>query len=239
MILDGTYSAGEKLPAERVLAEEFAVSRPSLREAIQNLVAKGLVERRQGGGNFICNHQQSQINDPLFALIARNPESQFDLLEFRHSLEGMAAYYAALRGQIEDYQNLQRALNALPPMDEAKVEDMAEVLAEFYLVMAQASHNIVLLQVMRTMRELLQDNIAKNLALLRPYPDEWQKIAQQREEIVAAIIARNPEKARDASHAHLDFIEQTLITINQRSAKFDRTLRRIEVSERVAPNTQR
>ncbi len=49
MILEGTLKSGERLPAERVLAEQFGVSRPSLREAIQKLVAKGLLVSRQGG----------------------------------------------------------------------------------------------------------------------------------------------------------------------------------------------
>src|SRR6056300_564993 len=117
LILDGSFVAGQKLPAERMLAEQFNVSRPSLREAIQNLQAKGLVERKQGGGTFVNAKLNSNMTDPLLELVATRPETQFDLLEFRHALEGMAAYYAALRGQPEDYQNLERAwlaLDALP-----------------------------------------------------------------------------------------------------------------------------
>jgi Transcriptional regulators len=53
MILEGTLKAGERLPAERALAEQFGVSRPSLREAIQKLAAKGLLVSRQGGGNYV------------------------------------------------------------------------------------------------------------------------------------------------------------------------------------------
>lgn len=48
MVLEGSLRAGERLPAERVLAEQFGVSRPSLREAIQKLSAKGLLVSRQG-----------------------------------------------------------------------------------------------------------------------------------------------------------------------------------------------
>jgi GntR family transcriptional repressor for pyruvate dehydrogenase complex len=59
MILDGTLLAGQKLPPERELALEFDVSRPSLREAIGNLQARGLVERKQGGGTFVNrNHDR-------------------------------------------------------------------------------------------------------------------------------------------------------------------------------------
>ncbi len=56
LILEGTLRPGEKLPPERELAKQFDVSRPSLREAIQRLEAKGLLLRRQGGGTF-CSEQ--------------------------------------------------------------------------------------------------------------------------------------------------------------------------------------
>ncbi|NEU36631.1 GntR family transcriptional regulator, partial [bacterium LRH843] len=51
MILEGALQPGERLPPERVLAERFGVSRPSLREAVQRLAARGLLKSRQGGGN--------------------------------------------------------------------------------------------------------------------------------------------------------------------------------------------
>ena len=114
MILDGTLLAGQKLPPERELALEFDVSRPSLREAIGNLQARGLVERKQGGGTFVNRNLNAAMKDPLMDLVSQRPETQFDLLEFRHALEGMAAYYAALRGQPEDYEALKQALNELP-----------------------------------------------------------------------------------------------------------------------------
>ena len=56
MIVDGRFSAGEKLPSERELAQRFNVSRQSLREAIQKLEAKGLIDRRQGGGTFVSEN---------------------------------------------------------------------------------------------------------------------------------------------------------------------------------------
>ena len=82
MILDGSLLAGQKLPPERELAEQFQVSRPSLREAIGNLQARGLVERKQGGGTFVSRQLNAAMTDPLMALISGRPETQFDLLEF-------------------------------------------------------------------------------------------------------------------------------------------------------------
>lgn len=230
MILDGTLLAGQQLPPERELAQEFDVSRPSLREAIGNLQARGLVERKQGGGTFISRDLNASMTDPLMALISRRPETQFDLLEFRHALEGMAAYYAALRGQPEDYQALRSALEELPTpgKDESKREQ-AEALGRFYIIMARASHNMVLLHVMSTMQSMLIENIERNLEMLALHTTVVDDIARQRREIVEAIASRDPEAARQACNAHLAFIEKTLLDINQRDSRVQRALRRLEI----------
>lgn len=252
MILDGTLVAGEKLLPERLLAEKFQVSRPSLREAIQNLQAKGLVERKQGGGTFIRQNLSAKMTDPLSALVASRPETQFDLLEFRHALEGMAAYYAALRGQPEDYRALNNALNSLPSLHKSEAQPKnaeakqkvsaqnkvrtdtqqeAEALVEFYLTMAKASHNMMLLHVMRSMQGMLVDNIKRNLEMLRDGADVEAQIREQRHAIVQAISSQDPEAARKASNKHLGFVESTLLDINKRDVKLQRAMRRIEVKE--------
>nr|WP_136250301.1 GntR family transcriptional regulator [Ningiella ruwaisensis] len=240
MILDGTLTAGEKLLPERMLAEKFQVSRPSLREAIQNLTAKGLIERKQGGGTFVTKSLNKAMTDPLMELVATRPETQFDLLEFRHALEGMAAYYAALRGQEDDYKAITDSLYALQTLSgesseveaaEIKATREATALSDFYLTMAKASHNMVLLHVMRTMQPMLVDNIQRNFAMLRAGAEDInsveQKIQQQRKDIVDAIVKRDPIMARSASHKHLEYIEKTLLDINQRNANVQRSLRRL------------
>lgn len=230
MILDGSLLAGQQLPPERELAAEFEVSRPSLREAIGNLQARGLIERKQGGGTFISRNLNAAMTDPLMALIHRRPETQFDLLEFRHALEGMAAYYAALRGQPEDYIALQDALAKLPePKKADSKRALAEALGEFYIIMTRASHNMVLLHVMSTMQAMLVDNIEKNLDMLALHTDVLEDIAKQRKVIVQAIASRDPEAARQECYQHLAFIEKTLLAVNQRDSKMQRALRRLEI----------
>ncbi len=230
MILDGQFLAGQKLPPERQLAEQFNVSRPSLREAIQKLETRGLLSRRQGGGTYVSENLTPKVTDPLMALIAAHPESQFDLLEFRHALEGMAAYYAALRGDSDDFAALNQALAKTElAYKEGCIEKQAEALVEFYLCMAKGSHNGVLLHVMGNLLDVLQENIASNLAMLTQRPEEFDRIHQQRKQIVAAIVSGNPESARQASNEHLGFIEQTLLQINREDSNMQRALRRIEV----------
>jgi GntR family transcriptional repressor for pyruvate dehydrogenase complex len=229
MILDGRLLAGQKLLSERTLAEQFAVSRPSVREAIQKLEAKNLVERKQGGGTFVKPRLNELITDPLLLLLSDKPEMQFDLLEFRHALEGMAAYYAALRGQPEDYQALESALDALP-VDSTDKSQEAVALVNFYLTMAKAAHNMVLQHVMRSLQSMLQDNIQRNLEVLAKHADAAQNIKRQRRSIVQAILAGDPEQARKASNEHLAYIEDTLLNINRQDMRMQRALRRIEVN---------
>ncbi|WP_293752437.1 GntR family transcriptional regulator [uncultured Paraglaciecola sp.] len=229
MILDGRLLAGQKLLSERTLAEQFAVSRPSVREAIQKLEAKNLVERKQGGGTFVKPRLNELITDPLLLLLSDKPEMQFDLLEFRHALEGMAAYYAALRGQPEDYQALESALDALPTDSTDKSQEAA-ALVNFYLTMAKAAHNMVLQHVMRSLQSMLQDNIQRNLEVLAKHADAAQNIKRQRRNIVQAILAGDPEQARKASNEHLAYIEDTLLNINRQDMRMQRALRRIEVN---------
>ncbi|MBU2979393.1 GntR family transcriptional regulator [Alteromonas sp. C1M14] len=234
MILDGTLLAGQQLPPERELAMQFDVSRPSLREAIGNLQARGLVERKQGGGTFVSRNLNAAMTDPLMALISRRPETQFDLLEFRHALEGMAAYYAALRGQPEDYKALQAALDNLPaPAPGESKRALAEAVGEFYMVMARASHNMVLLHVMSTMQTMLVENIERNFDMFALHHDDETdingEVTRQRKEILAAIASRDPEAARQACNAHLALIEKTLLAINQRDSRVQRALRRLEI----------
>ncbi|MBC3765319.1 pyruvate dehydrogenase complex transcriptional repressor PdhR [Neptunicella marina] len=229
MLLSGSMVAGQKLPSERELAVQFDVSRPSLREAIQKLEAKGLLYRKQGGGTYVKDNADPIANQPLMALLSANPESQYDLLEFRHALEGIAAYYAALRAQKDDLDKIEFAYQLVKKSWDDNIEVQAQSLVKFYLAMAQASHNAVLLHIVSAMQPMLQDNIARNLKVLAEHSDCGDKLRVQRHKILQAIVSGDPEGARHASNEHLAFIEETLLNINRQSSQMQRTLRRIEI----------
>ena len=163
MIIEGSLEPGEKLLPERELALQFEVSRPSLREAIQKLEAKGLVTRKQGGGTFVSKAIMKSFADPLFDLMANSNESQFDLLEFRHGMEGMASYYAAMRGTKADFDQIQAKHDHIGNCqleDDYRLE--AKAVYEFYVAICAASHNTLILHTARSMSALLIDNIEQN-----------------------------------------------------------------------------
>lgn len=228
LIIEGSLQPGEKLLPERELAKKYNVSRPSLREAIQKLEVKGLVTRKQGGGTFVSTKIMKAFSDPMFDLIANSKESQFDLLEFRHCIEGMASYYAAMRGNEMDFEKIQEKHNNI---GNSQLEDNfhleAEAVYEFYIAICAASHNVVILQTARSMAQLVIDNIEQNLTILAKRPDIFSKVTDYRKNLLEAIVSGQPKKAWGASHRHLTFIEEILLKLTQENSRIKRTLRRM------------
>lgn len=231
LILEGSLKPGQKLPAERELAKQFDVSRPSLREAIQKLEAKNLVTRRQGGGTYVSEQVLAGLSDPLFALMANNNESQFDLLEFRHGIEGMSAYYAAMRGTAADFDEIQRKhdnIGTVQLEEDYRLE--AQAVFEFYLAICAASHNAIILHLAHSMAPLLIDNIEKNLTILAKRPDVFSRISDYRSRLMSAIVSGKPQIAWGASHRHLAFIEEVLLKMSQEHSRMERSMRRMKRS---------
>ena len=96
-ILEGSLKAGDSLPPERQFAEEFGVSRSSLREAIQKLETRGLLMSRQGGGTYVTDSFNSGFVDPWIDAIGKHPSLEPELFEFRSMIEAQAAAWAAQR----------------------------------------------------------------------------------------------------------------------------------------------
>ncbi|MFV4845327.1 pyruvate dehydrogenase complex transcriptional repressor PdhR [Edwardsiella tarda] len=229
LILEGTLRPGEKLPPERELAKQFDVSRPSLREAIQRLEAKGLLLRRQGGGTFVQTNLWQSFSDPLAELLAAHPESQFDLLETRHALEGIAAYYAALRGTDEDFARLRECHLAIENAQAAgDLDREADAVMQYQVAVTEAAHNVVLLHLLRCMAPMLEQNVKQNFELLYSRREMLALVSDHRASIFAAIVAREPERAREASHRHLAFIEDILLEMSREHSRRERSLRLLQ-----------
>ncbi|MGJ8692440.1 MAG: pyruvate dehydrogenase complex transcriptional repressor PdhR [Thalassotalea sp.] len=228
LIVEGDLQAGEQLPPERELAKQFEVSRPSLREAIQKLEAKGLVVRKQGGGTFVCDNLLSGLSDPLFDLISKKNNSQLDLLEFRLGVEGMAAYYAATRGTPDDLRCIQAAYDNIEVAQlENSARREAQAVFDFYMAICQASHNAVILHIVRSMASLLIDNLEQNISVLAKIPDVFDKMRSYRKRLMNAILSGKPQKAWSESHNHLTFIEEVLVQKKQEQSSMQRSLQRM------------
>ncbi|WP_093141717.1 transcriptional regulator LldR [Pseudoxanthomonas sp. GM95] len=223
--------AGDRLPAERALAQELSVSRSALREAIAQLASQGLLVSRVGGGTYVqaaaLGWQEQRIVAPLSALVQDNPDYAFDVLEIRHALEGEAAWQAALRATDEDRARIVACFEAMQTAH-GHGDHQAEARADaaFHLSIAEASHNLVLLQVMRGLFELLQASIRESREKLYLSPRTFEPLSQQHRALMDAIVAGDAQRARDAAQAHLRFVHTSLRALDEDQARRLRAARR-------------
>lgn len=231
LILEGTLQPGQRLPAERALAEQFGVSRPSVREAVQKLAARGLVISRQGGGNYVSDSLGSSFSDPLMNLLESRPEARRDLLEFRHTLEADCAYYAARRATDLDRQQLQLAFDELQACyarePKASREEEGAADARFHLAIAQASHNLVLLHTIRGLFDLLKRSVVTNIGgMYALRSDARDTLIAQHQALFDAIMAGRAEDARRIAGEHIRFVQSVLDEREEEIRRLARAQRR-------------
>lgn len=229
MILDGVLKPGDQLPPERELASQLNVSRPSLREAIVVMEAKGLLQVRRGGGTFVADIVAQTLIDPLVHLLKRHPDATFDVIELRLSLEEVAAYFAALRANEVDREILARRFEALDQSYAAKdISENAKADVEFHMAIADASHNVALVHVMRGLFNLLRVTILNNLEKINREPEGEEIVRGQHRKLFNAIVAGDAEAARGAAHTHLRFVAATLREAITQTAREKRSRRRLQ-----------
>ncbi|MEM8869925.1 MAG: FCD domain-containing protein [Pseudomonadota bacterium] len=213
LILRGILRPGERLPSERDLAAQLNVSRPSLREALAELEEEGLVETRAGAGAYVANVLGSAFAPPLIRLFSTHSEALFDYLSFRRDLEGLAAERAATHASDTDlkvistiFAKMETAHEKRSPKEEAALD------ADFHMAIVEASHNVVMLHMMRSMFEMLREGVFYNRQTLFGLRTTRRDLLNQHRGIHDALVARNPSAARAAVEAHIGFIESQMHT---------------------------
>jgi GntR family transcriptional repressor for pyruvate dehydrogenase complex len=211
LILRGILRPGERLPSERELSERLGVSRPSLREAIATLQDDGLLASKAGSGIFVADVLGSAFSPALTRLFARNDEAVFDYLSFRSDMERLAAERAARLGSDTDLKVINAVFRKMQDTHtKLSAEEDAQLDAEFHLAIIEASHNVIMLHMMRSMYELLREGVFYNRQVMFKQRTTRDVLLNQHAKINEAIQARDPHGARDAVIAHLTFVENAL-----------------------------
>jgi GntR family transcriptional regulator, transcriptional repressor for pyruvate dehydrogenase complex len=200
---------GDKLPAERELAEMLHVSRGSIRDAIRGLELLGLVEPRQGSGTIVREISDSPVN-PFANALKRRKELVSELVDFRKMLEPPLAARAATHASAEEILEmeaiLQRQEEKQRQGDSAVAED-----AEFHYNVALASGNSVVLKVIDIVMDLLRDTRARSLQV----GGRSQKSLDGHRRILAAIKNRDSEAAKTAMRRHIEDVEEIVVNSSQ------------------------
>lgn len=211
LILRGILRPGERLPSERELSEKLGVSRPSLRDAIADLQERGLVTARPGSGIYVAEVLGSAFSPALRQLFATHDEALFDYVAFRRDIEAMAAERAARLATDADRAVLQEIFDKMEAShDRRDPERNARLDAQFHSAIIEASHNVVMLHMMRSMYELLREGVFYNRQVMFAQQTSRAALLDQHRSINAAIQNRDPEAAAAAVRAHLGYVEQAL-----------------------------
>jgi len=198
-IMTGQLKLGEQLPAERELAEQFAVSRTAVREAVKILREKGLIEIRPGRGTFVRNGTTGAVRQSLGLLMKfESGKDLVNLVEVRELLEPEIAALAATR--ISD-EYISAMAEAIQTMDTAleNVDVFVEADLDFHLALAEGTQNPIIPILMDSIIELLREQ-RKRTGLADGGLGRGQT---HHKKIMAAILQRDPQAARQAMQDHM------------------------------------
>lgn len=212
LITGGKLKPGDKLLAERELADRFQVSRASVREAIRTLEMLGVIDIRPGEGTYIRGTESDDIIRPLAMFLAVERNSLLDMFEMRRIFETATASLAAERATMEELDQIEAMLeNMRERLNVQDPEKGEEFDAAFHYAVAEAAHNSLLNRLFKTVSEdFAKANSVARRQLYHDNIQNAQKIIDQHSEILEAIRSHSPQAASAAMLNHLIFAESEL-----------------------------
>jgi GntR family hexuronate regulon transcriptional repressor len=227
----GRYLPGQRLPSERDLAEEFGVSRPTVREAMIALEIRGLVEARQGSGIYVM-HNVAEGPEPDLDIGA------FELTEARRLFEGEAAALAATTITDDELGELETVLTDMIGENAYTGFTGEQADRRFHVTIAKATRNAAIVMTVETLWDLRYRSPLCVAMLERGRKVGVRPLIDDHREILNALRRREPQAARHAMRAHLGRVIDDLLTATEMEAmektRSDVEARRQEVARRAA-----
>jgi GntR family hexuronate regulon transcriptional repressor len=209
-IEDGRYAPGDRLPSEREFAEDFGVSRPTIRDAMIALEFQGLVEARQGSGVYV--KAAPQISEGA----SERDVSALELTEARRLFEGEACALAA--ATITDEQLARLDCLAEDMGRDVAAEEFEKHELEFHLAIARATGNAAIFATVEDLWLLRRQSPSCAAALRRARLNGHGDSVAEHGKIAASLHTRDPKAARLAMHGHLAQLIDDLLGLAEADA---------------------
>jgi GntR family transcriptional repressor for pyruvate dehydrogenase complex len=233
MVLEGVLRPGERLLGERELAAKLKVSRPSLRDALAALERKGLIVTAKTGST-VANFLEP-LADPLAELFRDDARVADDYFEFRRVMETEASVLAARRATDLDRRLIRERLEDMRAAheDEDPARE-AEADVQLHVAIYEASHNVVVLHMLRALADLMRKGVFFNRDAFYRRAGVRDLLLEQHLKIGEAVVSGDAKAAQAAASAHIKFIAATLDELRRDELRQAAALRRFERSDIVA-----
>jgi GntR family transcriptional repressor for pyruvate dehydrogenase complex len=205
-IRSGELLVGQKLPPERVLADQLGVSRTALREALRTLESMGCVRSTKGDGNYINSVSPEHIALPFAAMLSQDKQLAADIIQVRQYLEVHMASMAATRATKEQLAHMYGAILDM----QSQIEQGGNGIEgdnRFHLEIAKASQNKAFSIIVELLAELLAESRQATLNI----PGQPAKSVADHLTIFGAIQAGSEAAAEAAMAEHLTKAQQNLV----------------------------
>jgi GntR family transcriptional repressor for pyruvate dehydrogenase complex len=205
-IKNGEIKKGDRLPSEREMSESLGVSRASIREALRALEVIGLVESRQGAGNYIKTNFGNSLFEPLSVMFMLQESSIEEMYDLRETLELQCSRLSAKNIENNELELLTAILDR---MYMAKNEEESlELDVKFHYLIAKTSRNILLINVLEVISQLMDEFIKKSRMQILHKGNTRENLLEIHENLVRALKCRDESKAYKAMEEHFALIKK-------------------------------
>lgn len=206
LMASGEFEAGARLPAERDLAKQLGVSRPSVREALIALEVEGWVEVRTGSGVYVLDRSErdrlaKQAKKEAPSVL--NEWGPLELIRARRMVEGETAAMAAAQAKRKDVSAMKGAIESMQADSDKGVMPLDGDRA-FHTAIVQACDNAVLIETVQGFWDSRRGPLFERLGNHFETLTSWQSAIAEHQTVLAAIQAHDADAARSAMHAHMD-----------------------------------
>ncbi|BCV23239.1 FadR/GntR family transcriptional regulator [Gelria sp. Kuro-4] len=212
LVREGTLKPGDRLPAERELAEQLSVSRASVREAVRALSLMGLVAVRPGEGTFLNEDVGTVFRGSVSAKLLMKKSQIIELCEARRLLEVALVRLAAKRATSDDLTDLRHCLFRMEQSLGTHQVFIREDYA-FHLMVAKAAKNDIMADVLETVRDLLME-VQRKVVAVAGAP---QRSFQFHKAVYEALVRQDGEGAAAAMEKHLQDVQEVVLAVYERS----------------------
>jgi len=156
-IISGVIKRGMKLPSERSMAEQLNVSRASVREAIRSLEIMGLVQCRQGEGNFISDDGENSLVEPMKLMFVLNNSKLKEINQLRNALELESVKLACRSISDDSLKTLEHLCTTMEKTEDVAIQ--ADCDRQFHYEIARSSENILIINILNAASSIIETSI--------------------------------------------------------------------------------